>query len=162
MVRMKKESYHCVHKKTTILAMRNNVCFRVSHYRSPMHKLPWTYHNLAEGCFHCGIIFVKISLLVYVTVFAISLRFNSKFEFSPRLWMTWLWLPVNYSVGYRFGFFISLEIISFSQTVKETSRAGNHPVWTSKCTGGLVTNFVAQMRLITSLVFTWILNQANH
>ena len=94
--------------------------------------------------------FVKISLLVCVTTLAIS--FCSDLTLTPI---------VKYSVGYRFGFFISLEIISFSQTVKETSRAGNHPVWTSKNTSDLVTNFVAQMRLVTSLVFTRILNQAN-
>ena len=68
---------------------------------------------------------------------------------------------VKYSVGYSFGVFISLEIIPFTQTVKGTSRAENHPVWTSNCTGDLDTICVAQLWLDTSLVLTRLLNQAN-
>ena len=68
---------------------------------------------------------------------------------------------VKYSVGYSFGVFISLEIIPFTQTVKGTSRAENHPVWTSNCTGDLETICVAQLWLDTSLVLTRLLNQAN-
>ena len=67
---------------------------------------------------------------------------------------------VKYSVGYSFGVFISLEIIPFTQTVKGTSRAENHPVWTSNCTGDLETICVAQLWLDTSLILTRLLNQA--
>ena len=35
-------------------------------------------------------------------------------------------------MGYPFEISISLDIISFSVTVKETSRVDNHPVWNLK------------------------------
>ena len=87
------------------------------------------------------------------------------FDWKNTLWPIWLCnSPVfghRISVGYPCSIFISLEIISFSQTMRETSRVGNHPVWTLKCTGDLEANFVALLRLNTTHNFTQTLYQAN-
>ena len=68
---------------------------------------------------------------------------------------------VLYSVGYPIDISISLEIISFSLSVKETSRVSNHPVWTSKYTGSIKTDFLVQLGLDSFYTHTRRLNRAN-
>ena len=72
------------------------------------------------------------------------MNFHWHIKVTKLILLYMLYFRVSKRVSKHFGIFISLEIISLSQSVKQTLRVGQRPVWTSKCTGDLKTAFVVQ------------------